>query len=34
MVDIHGAVIKHDSFLFSAQDMTEALRESLIHTVQ
>ena len=34
MVDIHGAVIKHDSLLFGAQDMTEALRESLIHAVQ
>ena len=33
MVDTHGAVIKHDSLLFGAQDMTEALRESLIHMV-
>ena len=34
VVDTHGTVIKHDSLLFGAQDMTEALRESLIHMVQ
>ena len=31
---MHGAVIKHDSLLFSARDMTEALRELLIHMMQ
>ena len=34
VIETHGAVIKNDSFLLSAQDMTEALRESLKHTVR
>ena len=34
VVDTHGAMIMHDSLLLGAQDMTEALRESLIHMGQ
>ena len=33
MIDAHVAVIKHEYFLLGTQDMTEALRESLIHMV-